>query len=440
MQNKLIFYLFVLIACTHSAMVYAACQERILGLTEEPATNDLFSATLCSDHHKDSVIYGSNSAENLIDQLDQSELQQRFPNFDENTDNVFIQGNFRGLPVVAAFPETGSGREGARLVFQVPSLGICEEWGDGNSQVCENLNESGENREENKEKLKDYLKKKGARILKELVRVSAIDPIAGNPSSQQSQIVADEFNAGTDHQYDVSTSQTLPNRIGIGARFGRYTLGDKNVNAYTLPLSYQMQLSPTQELIFRLPVTYTSVDGAKSYRAGIGLSYKQSVNEIWALTPSISYGVTGSSDLGTSAHSISTSLTSHLILPISHSKYSIGMGNMIGYYRTLPFRIQDYDVDMDISNIVLRNGISLSIPLGTKFMGQNLSFETFVVDTRFSGDELFIEKYQEIGFSIGPKLEKGKVAFSNQKIGIGIQYLRAEGGDHAFSFNFGYEF
>ncbi|OQY48632.1 MAG: hypothetical protein B6247_24850 [Candidatus Parabeggiatoa sp. nov. 2] len=403
-----------------------------------PETNELFGATICNDR-LGSVTYGSSSAEDLIEQLDKDELRQRFPDFNENIDNVFIQGNFRGLPIRSAFTETGSGREGARLVFEVPSLGICEEWGDGTPNVCKTLNESGETREENKEKLKDYLKKEGSKILKELVRVSAIDPIAGNPSSQQSQIITDEFNAGTDHQYDASTSETQHNSIGFGATFGRYSLGDKNVSAYTLPLSYKMQLSPKQELIFRLPLAYTTVDGAKSYRVGVGLSYKQSVSKMWVLTPSISYGVAGSRELGTAAHSISTSLTSHFILPISSSSLSVGIGNMIAYYKTLPFRIQDYNVDMDISNTVLRNGLSLSIPLGKKMMGQELSVKTFVVDTRFLGDELFIEKYQEIGFSIGPRLKKGKANFSNN-IGIGIQYLRAEGGDHAFSLNFGFEF
>jgi hypothetical protein len=439
MRNKFISTC-CLLACYSATITYAACGDQFFSQTTNPNTNELFGATICSDRYEDSITYGSHSAENLIDQLDEAELQQRFPDFDENTDNVFIQGNFRGLPVAAAFPETGNGRAGARLVFQVPSLGICQEWGDGNPQVCDTLNESGEDREENKEKLKDYLKKEGDKILKELVKVSAVDPIAGNPSSQQSQMISEEFHAGTDHQYDVSTSETLPNRIGIGARFGSYSLGDKNVNAYTLPLSYKIQLSPSQELIFRLPVTYASVDGAKSYRAALGLSYKQSVNDLWSLTPSLSYGLAGSPDLGSAAHSISTSLTSHLRLPMNHSQYSVGIANMVGYYRTLPFKIQEYDVDMELSNLVLRNGLSLSIPIGRKFMGQELSFETFVVDTRFSGDALFIEKYQEIGFSIGPKLTKGKATFSNQQIGIGVQFLRAESGDHAFNLNFGYEF
>ena len=428
-----------LLACCSSAITYAACKDSFFSDTIKLETSELFGAKICSDRYDDSVTYGSSSAEDLIEQLDQNELRQRFPDFDENIDNVFIKGNFRGLPVLSAFTEKGSGKAGARLVFKVPSLGICEEWGDGTPNFCDTLNESGETRDENKEKLKDYLKKEGSKILKELTKVSAIDPVAGNPSSQQSQTITDEFNAGTDHQYDVSTAKTPPNHIGFGASFGRYSLGDKNVTAYTLPLSYTMQLSPRQELIFRLPIAYTTVDGAKSYRVGVGLSYKQSVNKMWALTPSISYGVAGSRELGTAAHSISTSLTSHFILPISSSKYSVGIGNMIGYYQTLPFRIQDYDVDMDISNTILRNGLSLSIPLGMKFMGQGLSVETFFVDTRFLGDELFIEKYQEIGFSIGPRLKKDKATFSNQ-IGIGVQYLRAEGGDHAFRLNLGYQF
>jgi len=435
MKKKLLYHA-CLLACFNTTVAYADCRQQTFDPNyTKPDTNELFGATICNDKYGQ-VIYGGNNVEGLIEQFDQAQLRQQFPEFNENVDSAFFEGNFRGVPILAAFPE----EHGDRLVFKVPELGICKEWGNGAPQFCRSSEKSAGNREANKDKLEDYLKKEGDKILRELVKASAVDPIAGNPSSQQSQTVADEFNAGTDNQYDVATGETMPNRLGIGARFGSYSLGDKSVTAYTLPLSYKVPLSPDQELIFRLPITYTTVEGARSYRVATGVSYKKSVTEVWSLAPSISYGMAGSRDLGSAAHSISTSLTSNYVLPISTSKYEVSIGNMVGYYKTLPFKIQDYEVDLDITNVVLRNGLSLSIPLGKKLVGQELSLETFVVDTRFTGDELYIDQYQEIGFSIGPKTTKGKAGFSGQEIGIGFQYLRAEGGNNGFTFNLGYEF
>jgi len=420
---------------------YAVCdRNRIFGSESAPATSELFGVTICSDRYTEEVTYGSSQIESLIDQLDESELRQRFPGFDEHQDNAFFQANFRGLPVTAAFPNQGNEGEGARLVFKVPSLGICEEWGEGEAKFCSKLNQSGGSREANKDKLKDYLKSDGDKILKELVKVSSVDPVAGNPSSLQTEMAESEFNSGTQERYTVSSKPSSgsvePNHIGIGARFGHYTQGDRSIKVFTLPLSYKAKFEGGKELTFRLPITYAQVEDAKSYRAMLGLSYKIPITNSWALSPSISYGAVGSIDLGTLAQLTSTSMTSDYLL-IDRPKFALRMGNMVGYYTTLPLSAGDYDIDVDVTNTLVRNGLSMSVPLG-KFAGHQMSVETFLVDTRFFGDELYVEQYNEIGFSIGPQTE-GKVGFSRQKFGLGVKYLHFSDG-HAFTLNFGYEF
>ena len=438
MRNKLIRGC-CLLACVHSAMAYASCQDQLF--KAGPVTGGLFGATICSDGYSEASYTGS-SVEGLIDQLDKNELKRRFDGFDENTNNAFFQASFRGLPVYAAFPnEKGKGDE-TTLVFNVPALDICEVWGKEDPGICQNRHgnklqttpHKGDTRDANKEGLKDYLKKEGDQILAELVKVSPVDPIAGNPASQQTQMITDEYEAGSGGQAASPMAG-----LGIGAQFGRFSQGGYDISVYNLPLSYKMPLGKDQELLFRFPLSYTDVSGAKSYKVTLGLSYIRYLTKAWSLTPSVSYGVAGSRELGSLAQSVSTSLTSNYVLPLK-SKYEVSISNMLGYYKTLPFKIQDYDVDLGITNTILRNGVSLSIPLGMKWSGSELSLETFLVDTRFFGSELYTDQFNEIGFSIGPRMaRKGTTSFSGQLFGIGLTYLHSEN-DHAFNLNVGYRF
>jgi hypothetical protein len=441
MRNKLIRDC-CLLACVHSAMTYGSCQDQMF--KADLVTGGLFGATICSDGDGyDEVNYSGNSVEGLIDQLDGDELRGRFPGFNEDTNNAFFWASLRGLPIYAAFPnEKGKGDETA-LVFNVPALDICEVWGKEDPGFCQNRHgdklqttphKSGNSRDANKDSLKDYLKKEGSQILAELVKVSPVDPIAGNPASQQTQMITDEYEAGTGGR-----SASPIAGLGIGAQFGQFTQGGYDISVYTLPLSYKMPLGKDHELLFRLPLSYTDVSGAKSYKVTLGISYRRYLTKAWSLTPSVSYGVAGSRELGSLAQSVSTSLTSNYVLPLK-SKYEVSISNMLGYYKTLPFKIQDYDVDLGITNTILRNGVSLSIPLGMKLSGSELSLETFFVDTRFYGSELYTDQFNEIGFSIGPRMaRKGTTSFSGQIFGVGLTYLRSEN-DHAFNFNVGYRF
>jgi hypothetical protein len=311
------------------------------------------------------------------------------------------------------------------LVFRVPSLGITETF-------------DGGTRDTSKDLFEDYLKENGDDILRELLKVSAVDPLAGNPASVQSQMVATAFLAGVDPAYDTLETGSS---FGLGARFGRYSMAGFDQDVFTLPLSYVYTFPNYDKLIVSLPITYISVEGADAYRGNLGVGYKKNINRRWAVTPGVGYGISGSTDLGSLGHIFSVSATSDLML-LADDRYQVSMGNMIGYFWTLPVRIGDYSVDYDLRNTITRNGLLLSIPWQKRIWGRDFSLDVYVTDTRFFGDALYSDNYQELGVTFGPMRSADKLEpnLSSQPFGLGLKYVRGDGDIDGVELNFGYRF
>lgn len=383
-----------------------------------PNNSNLFNVTLCVDGQVATV--GSNTIMGMVDQIDEKSLKSQFTNYNELISAGDFRLDVRGLPVTLSY-----NRSSTVLNFSVPTLGLAETF-------------NGGTRDASNELFKDYLKTNGSAILRELLKVSAVDPLAGNPASVQSAMVGTAFDAGMSRTFNGNSTGSA---FSLGARFGRYSTGQFTQDVYNLPISYSYTFANHDRLIVDAPITYMQVQGASSYRLNLGLSYNKSIFAIWSLTPSFGYGLTGSTDLGAAGHIISASLTSDLRL-YEGGGYRLSMGNMVGYYVTLPVRVGEYSVNYDIKNTITRNGLLLSKFLPGTLWGRTFSVDVFVTDTRFFGDALYSDNYQEYGISIGPARSADKLRpnASSHPFGLGIKYVRADKGISGFEMNFVYTF
>lgn len=403
----------------------------------KPGKVGLFNASLCvltegisgeyQEQYKPDRFYETNRAEELLKQFDEEELKRQYGNeyYDKEKSTGVFQVDFRGLPIVVSYPYPND----SRLLFAVPSLGIEKTF-------------VGTSRDDSNQQLKDYLKKDANEILKKLTEVSPVDPI---PPAQYNQI-QDEFNTGTGNSFEpIDFGADLPGLFGVGFRYEHHNVEGRSITYFTLPLQKSFSLGEGKELVFRLPLEYREVESAKVYQIIGGLSYKTPVSNKWFLTPSISYGVVGSRDLASVAQIVSTSLTSEvLLIGGTGSKYSLSMGNLVGYSETLPFRYKDYDLSVERRNTITRNGILLSMVLPKNFLEMEMIAEVFLVDTRALGDPLYQDHYNEIGFAIGPKrlMTRGDKSFVNtstQLVGLGFRYFHSDV-SNGWRFSIGYKF
>jgi hypothetical protein len=387
---------------------------------------DLFTVDISSGGQTARI--GFNSAEEAINQLETNKLAQQITYTGSEAVDVLV--NFRGLPMTFAYPTAGS----TQLVFNVPSLGI-------------NITFSGTGpttasaRDDAQDQLADYLKTGNllGDIMKELSRVSPVDPIAGNPNSLQSQMVAQDFNSSFTAQASnlappPQPGTRVPNLGGIGLQYGSYKQADFRSNAVTLPLSYTIRSSsnPGHQLSLSVPLTMIDTEGATTYQGGLGLTYRVPLTQRWALAPSVGYAIAGSRELGAVAQMASGALTSSYEMELGSTM--LALGNMIGYYQTLKFKIEDYEFDPKIKNTVFRNGLMWSVPMSA-FSGR-YAMEYSYINTIFTGTDIFTKSQNEFGLTFGTARGVGGI---HSYLRLGVAYLyssKAEG----FSLNAGYWF
>ncbi len=396
----------------------------ILVFTKTGWSRDNFNIDANLDGEAKSI--GITGAEDVYEFYKANRLRTSYPTYDDPLSEISTTLDFRGLDMLISYPNTGSNR----LTFSVPSLDINVEF----TEATRNLSA---------EKLKQFLTKDGGdalnKIQKELARVSPIDPVAGNPASMMGQMTSGSFTSGFFDLTDVSPGQTtesqepIENQIGVGVDLEKYDSNGNDVNLIRLPFSYTIRskTDPRKRLSFKFPITYTDTNGASTYTLNLNTALSWPINKMWTLTPAASYGATGSIDLAGVGHLYGGSLSSHIAL--RWPKWEAHIGNMVGHFSTLPITYDDYKLDPEIANTNTRNGIMVRIP--APVLLDRISFEFFILDTRYFGDELYAEQYNEIGFSIGP----GKSTNSSFK--LGLTYLFASDGDiDSIKLNTGYKF
>lgn len=231
--------------------------------------------------------------------------------------------------------------------------------------------------------------------------------------------------------------QARGNQVGIGIDVERYDLGDNDVDVIRLPISYMLRSEddPRKALLINVPITWAQANDADTYTVNMDVSLSWPMNRYWTLTPTIGYGVTGSEDLGSVGQLASFGLTSHLQFLLD-DRSQVHVGNMIGQYNTLPSSIGDYDIDPKIKNTAFRNGVMYRLPGGV--IMEAFTAEFFLIDTRFTGDDLFADEYQEIGFALGSAPKDYDVDESILR--LGITYLHSSSDVKAVKANFGFKF
>jgi len=375
------------------------------------------------------------SVEDVIDNLDTDEIEQHINDYDEDVTAANVTINFRGVPIYLSIAENSD-----IITLTIPAIDVTETF-------------DGEDRDDSVDELEDWLKDNGesaiTRLMQELAAETATDPVAGNPTSLQSRMVAMDYLYGvnSDEAIEMNNSgmgdkgSINANMVSIFAKYSNYDLDGVSSSAYSLPLAYTVRFDGSKNsLSFRVPISYVDVDGSEAYNFGFGVGLTYFVKDEWSLTPSIGYSAVGSIDLASVAQIVSGALTSSYNYKLG--KYTLTMGNMIGRYETIPFNYGDYSIDADIQNTVLRNGLNLNIPADK--LKEGTSFELFVTDTRYYGSELYVETFNEVGVSYGfskvkEKEKGGKITKIMKKARIGFTYMFAPNVS-GYTVNLGYAF
>jgi len=499
-------------------------------LAQPAMSKGVFEIFLISDPTTSADTFSNTykSVEDAFDQLDHQELVDVLPSYTNNS-SLDATVDFRGLEMIFSFNANSP-----TLFMNIPGLNITETF-------------PGQDRNESADLLTDYLKSSDftslQQIQKELVRVSPVDPVAGNPASLMASMVDSDFaqpmsispmefmstpggrellnsvmpnstlnnnakNFGstladstpTDSIPDISPTRTSENESnfsdsssgdstydnntfgdstyddstfgdstsehdsttenesnynitsqaehssqgpeGTGSSFGidmsyaQFDMGDNKVSTQTIVFEYQYQFKdPLQILRVKMPLGITDTEGSKSYDVDFGIAYSHPLTRSWTITPGVSYGVGGSEDLGGAAAINGYSLLSSYRFIVGN--YLFNLGNMVGHYATGSVSLGDYEIDPGVSNTVYRNGLVILKP----YLLFNVPTMTqlILIDTQYSGDDLYTEHYYELGFALGLITDDDLLA--EDSFNLGLTYLDSTDSDiKGYKVNFGYRF
>lgn len=354
-----------------------------------------------------------NTAEDAVNAIKGESLKNLFPSY---TDMSAATGliNFRGERIEFNYDANSS-----TLHMNIPSLNVSRTF-------------TGVDRNATQTLFKEWLKKDGQETLNKfqalLAKSSSVDPNANNVMNIAESNFNQAFSEGSKINKTISSGysgvKTLDNLVGVGiyASSLKDNQGVKR-NSYSLPLSYSFDLgqagstNQSRRLTFNLPITYSTIGEAKSANAVASVSLKLPIKENWSLTPAINWTLTGSKDLGAVGQAVGGSLSSLYTFKLN-SSYDLSMGNMIGYAQSINFSFQGYSINPGLKNTIYRNGLLLSLP--TTLLGSNIRIEPYVVDTRFTGSELFTKSFQEFGLDLADVSILGMGKFR-----VGAKYIHS---------------
>ena len=399
-------------------------------LITQTARAELFSIEVQSEGETYQQSYDNLS--DMLDALDFDEVSNYIPAYTDSSAITTVV-NFRGVPVVLSSPQNSSD-----ITMSIGAIDVSELF-------------QGSSRDDSMDLLSAWYEGEGddalTRLLQELAASTPSDPVAGNPTSLMSRTVGNDFDYAMDTgamsgvELSNAGQSINGNMVSVFARYSNYSADGIESREYSLPLAYTVRFDNSEDrLIIRVPVAYVMYDGSEVYNLGLGIGYGRQMNPQWSLTPALGYSLVGSEDVGSLSQLVSTSLTSSYAIPLA--EYELTIGNMLGYYSTLPTEAGDISQNPEISNTVLRNGASLNIP--TPRLVADTSVEVFITDTRYFGSELYIDQYNEIGFSFGKDKtvvteDDGSYVNYIRRVRAGVKYLFSDNSE-GYSLNFGYTF
>ena len=421
---------------------------------------DLFTAAIAVDQNPVKN-FGFNNPTDAINQFRAASLRQQFAYRD--TSAVTGRVDYRSLPFVLSFAA-----ESPNLSFQVPTIKVDELFKGSGSSISDQ-------RRNAVEQFEKFLKSDGGNVLnriqRELVRVSPVDPLAGNPFSLQTRLFSQSFQRGftpkaspsygcsgtalldTQQSLMLAANELTPemfgdwehrlngrrstNNFAIGGSALFVDTGNFNAVSLSLPFSYAINFEsmPGAKLQFELPLNYTEVGRARSYGLGFNIAYTHPVTERWSLTPSIGAAAEGSKDLGTAGGFSGASLTSSYLFHAGD--WSLVMGNGVSLQKSLKLRVGGYESDPKLTNTAITNGLLVSGP--ASLIADGLVFEQFFTDTRIFGDKLYSNHYDELGVSVGRVRFKGEGAVDSLLKGS-VSVLVGEHGTHGLRLALNYRF
>ncbi len=352
---------------------------------------------------------GFNNISDAISQLQSQNLSSLASTYSDTSAASAVM-NLRGVTAVATFPLNST-----VLNFTVPGAGI-------------NINFAGATRNQSENMLKDWLLQNQGGLTTQLLQYMAghspVDPVAGNPNSLQNTMARDDFVIGTGIGLTAPGLPSgglkgQPNLFTLGGEVGYVNSGGYSSEVITLPIRYTIPFSDERYAVtIDMPLTYVNTQGASTGYGSFGTSLRIPVLENWYLTPAVRAGAVASLDVGAAAVEYAGSLASRY--DIFFDDLQLTIGNAISLVKVGGVSAAKVTVNYDMFNQLYTNGLQLEGSLPFTLFGSPTSWQAYVADTFVGGNQVYVEHYDEFGFTIGSRQSPNTQVWDSLRLGTGF--------------------
>jgi hypothetical protein len=260
-------------------------------------------------------------------------------------------------------------------------------------------------------------------------RFSPIDPLAGNPNSLQASLTRSALDLTNGDSLIEEGANTAGDPWIVGATYTTGSAGRFDIDRVDARVqrSFRVLEGNRALLKFDLPFNYSKVSGASVYSAQVGLGLEVPViAQKWSLEPRIAYGAVYSEDAGSVGHILQASVTSRYVIP-GVGRGRLVIGNMVGYSQTLDPPGTEANINPELKNIALRNGLAYELPLKSRIGGRSSSLRASYGFTNYFGDDLRNNSFHEASLSFGLRGREESIRATRDLIRFNVNTVQARG-------------
>ena len=371
----------------------------------------------------------TNSFLEVGDLFSDQALEELFgPDYSAGRTGVAANLDLRGVAANLTYFADGNpeGVDPSWLVFEIPSAGIRYEF-------------DGTSRDQSESEFQDWLEGQAGQgeelslLLKEFTEFSPVDPVAGNPNSLESRILDGDFDLGGMGPFlgdFPEGTEDFPNLWKVDFNFGYFGAGPYSGESYELDLAFGWNPSRRLSVLTDLAFMFSVVEGEALTGIGhFGLGLQARMMEWWNLSLVARGGIAASVDVGAVGAMYSVSLVSHLRYPIR--EYWFEMRNMVGVANSIDgIEIEGLELNYDLTNVVLKNGISINREFSLGSSSRPLRASLFFTQTGYFVDELWLKYTHELGLGIGLIGKDGIPAYGPLSLDASYVFGDAKRGDY----------
>jgi len=285
-------------------------------------------------------------------------------------------------------------------------------------------------------------------LLQAFVAESPVEPIAGNPSSLQTQMLQTPYDlamrasfrprdpSAPDAEGRVWRGEDV---VGFEADFAPFWADIWQGFGADLAFRYTLNFEdPRIALLFDLPLSYrqTEVD-ARTFMAQGGVGLLIRATPWWNISPFGRVGIAGSLQLGSLGMLYAVGATSHMQWTVADTV--LRLGNSFGMSSSIDgIDWFGYTLDYAITNYLVRNGFEVEHAIPGRLRGHPLFARLSFSDNWVLGSEVYVDHYNEVGLTFGSVSSLGSGA-THDRATMSVTYVGAPG-VNALRLELGFDF